>query len=86
MGNIKNIGSTFGIDIRRKIWSNSTRYDAESESSVSVRPDWLKGEIDPNCLKRIAWQFEEVLTSATDQYGKAYDELTAGLREALKSA
>ena len=80
-----NIGSTFGIDIRRKIWSNSTRYDAESKSSVSVRPDWLKGEIDPNCLKRIAWQFEEVLTSATDQYGKAYDELTAGLREALKS-
>lgn len=80
-----NIGSTFGIDIRRKIWSDSTRYDAESESYVSVRPDWLKGEIDPNCLKRIAWQFEEVLTSATDQYGKAYDELTAGLREALKS-
>lgn len=80
-----NIGSTFGIDIRRKIWSNSTRYDAESKSSVSVRPDWLKGEIDPNCLKRIAWTFEEVLTSATDQYGKAYDELTAGLREALKS-
>ena len=80
-----NIGSTFGIDVRRKIWSNSTRYDAESKSSVSVRPDWLKGEIDPNCLKRIAWQFEEVLTSATDQYGKAYDELTAGLREALKS-
>ena len=80
-----NIGSTFGIDIRRKIWSDSTRYDAESESYVSVRPDWLKGEIDPNCLKKIAWQFEEVLTSATDQYGKAYDELTAGLREALKS-
>ena len=80
-----NIGSTFGIDVRRKTWSNSTRYDAESKSSVSVRPDWLKGEIDPNCLKRIAWQFEEVLTSATDQYGKAYDELTAGLREALKS-
>lgn len=80
-----NIGSTFGIDIRRKIWSNSTRYDAESKSSVSVRPDWLKGEIDPNWLKRIAWTFEEVLTSATDQYGKAYDELTAGLREALKS-
>ena len=80
-----NIGSTFGIDIRRKIWSNSTRYDAESESSVSVRPDWLKGEIDPSCLKKIAWQFEEVLTSATDQYGEAYDELTAGLREALKS-
>lgn len=80
-----NIGSTFGIDIRRKIWSDSTRYDAESESSVSVRPDWLKGEIDPSCLKNIAWQFEEVLTSATDQYGKAYDELTAGLREALKS-
>ena len=80
-----NIGSTFGIDIRRKIWSDSTRYDAESESSVSVRPDWLKGEIDPSCLKKIAWQFEEVLTSATDQYGKAYDELTAGLREALKS-
>ncbi len=85
MGNINNIGSTFGIDIRRKIWSNSTRYDAESKSSVSVRPDWLKGEIDPSCLKKIAWQFEEVLTSATDQYGKAYDELTAGLREALKS-
>lgn len=80
-----NIGSTFGIDIRRKIWSDSTRYDAESESSVSVRPDWLKGEIDPSCLKKIAWQFEEVLTSATDQYGEAYDELTAGLREALKS-
>ena len=80
-----NIGSTFGIDIRRKIWSNSTRYDAESKSSVSVRPDWLKGEIDPGCLKNIAWTFEEVLTSATDQYGKAYDELTAGLREALKS-
>lgn len=80
-----NIGSTFGIDIRRKIWSNSTRYVAESKSSVSVRSDWLKGEIDPNCLKRLAWQFEEVLTSATDQYGKAYDELTAGLREALKS-
>lgn len=80
-----NIGSTFGIDIRRKIWSNSTRYDAESKSYVSVRPDWLKGEIDPSCLKRISWQFEEVLTSATDQYGKAYDELTAGLREALKS-
>lgn len=80
-----NIGSTFGIDIRRKIWSDSTRYDAESESYVSVRPDWLKGEIDPSCLKRIAWQFEEVLTSATDQYGEAYDELTAGLREALKS-
>lgn len=80
-----NIGSTFGIDIRRKIWSDSTRYDAESESFVSVRPDWLKGEIDPSCLKKIAWQFEEVLTSATDQYGKAYDELTAGLREALKS-
>lgn len=73
MGNIKNIGSTFGIDIRRKIWCS------ENQS------DWLKGEIDPNCLKRIAWQFEEVLTSATDQYGKAYDELTAGLREALKS-
>ena len=80
-----NIGSTFGIDIRRKIWSDSTRYDAESESYVSVRPDWLKGEIDPSCLKKIAWTFEEVLTSATDQYGKAYDELTAGLREALKS-
>lgn len=80
-----NIGSTFGIDIRRKIWSNSTRYDAESKSSVSVRPDWLKGEIDPSCLKKIAWTFEEVLTSATDQYGEAYDELTAGLREALKS-
>ena len=80
-----NIGSTFGIDIRRKIWSNSTRYDAESKSSVSVRPDWLKGEIDPSCLKNIAWTFEEVLTSATDQYGEAYDELTAGLREALKS-
>ena len=80
-----NIGSTFGIDIRRKIWSDSTRYDAESGSYVSVRPDWLKGEIDPNCLKKIAWLFEEVLTSATDQYGKAYDELTAGLREALKS-
>lgn len=73
MGNIKNIGSTFGIDIRRKIWCS------ENQS------DWLKGEIDPNCLKRITWQFEEVLTSATDQYGKAYDELTAGLREALKS-
>lgn len=80
-----NIGSTFGIDIRRKIWSDSTRYDAESESYVSVRPDWLKGEIDPSCLKKIAWQFEEVLTSATNQYGEAYDELTAGLREALKS-
>lgn len=80
-----NIGSTFGIDIRRKIWSDSTRYDAGSESYVSVRPDWLKGEIDPNCLKKIAWQFEEVLTSATNQYGEAYDELTAGLREALKS-
>lgn len=80
-----NIGSTFGIDIRRKIWSDSTRYDAESKSYVSVRPDWLKGEIDPSCLKNIAWTFEEVLTSATDQYGKAYDELTAGLREALKS-
>ena len=80
-----NIGSTFGIDIRRKIWSNSTRYDAKSKSSVSVRPDWLKGEIDPSCLKKIAWTFEEVLTSATDQYGEAYDELTAGLREALKS-
>lgn len=80
-----NIGSTFGIDIRRKIWSDSTRYDAESETFVSVLPDWLKGEIDPSCLKKIAWQFEEVLTSATDQYGKAYDELTAGLREALKS-
>lgn len=73
MGNIKNIGSTFGIDVRRKIWCSENR------------SDWLKGEIDPNCLKRIAWQFEEVLTSATDQYGKAYDELTAGLREALKS-
>lgn len=80
-----NIGSTFGIDIRRKIWSDSTRYDAGSKSYVSVRPDWLKGEIDPSCLKKIAWQFEEVLTSATDQYGEAYDELTAGLREALKS-
>lgn len=68
-----NIGSTFGIDIRRKIWCSENR------------SDWLKGEIDPNCLKRIAWQFEEVLTSATDQYGKAYDELTAGLREALKT-
>ena len=68
-----NIGSTFGIDIRRKIWCSSNR------------SDWLKGEIDPSCLKKIAWQFEEVLTSATDQYGKAYDELTAGLREALKS-
>ena len=73
MGNIKNIGSTFGIDVRRKIWCSENR------------SDWLKGEIDPNCLKRIAWQFEEVLTSATDQYGKAYDELTAGLREALKT-
>lgn len=80
-----NIGSTFGIDIRRKIWTDSTRYDTKSETYVSVRPDWLKGEIDPSCLKKIAWQFEEVLTSATDQYGKAYDELTAGLREALKS-
>lgn len=68
-----NIGSTFGIDIRRKIWCSDNR------------SDWLKGEIDPNCLKRIAWQFEEVLTSATDQYGEAYDEITAGLREALKS-
>lgn len=68
-----NIGSTFGIDIRRKIWCSDNR------------SDWLKGEIDPSCLKNIAWQFEEVLTSATDQYGKAYDELTAGLREALKS-
>lgn len=85
MAYIKNIGSTFGIDIRRKIWSDSTRYDAGSDSYVSVRPDWLKGEIDPNCLKKIAWQFEEVLTSATNQYGEAYDELTAGLREALKS-
>ena len=73
MGNIKNIGSTFGIDVRRKIWC------------LENRSDWLKGEIDPNCLKRIAWQFEEALTSATDQYGKAYDELTAGLREALKT-
>lgn len=73
MGNINNIGSTFGIDVRRKIWCSENR------------SDWLKGEIDPNCLKRIAWQFEEVLTSATDQYGKAYDELTAGLREALKT-
>lgn len=73
MGNINNIGSTFGIDIRRKIWCSENR------------SDWLKGEIDPSCLKKIAWQFEEVLTSATDQYGKAYDELTAGLREALKS-
>lgn len=73
MGNIKNIGSTFGIDIRRKIWCSENR------------SDWLKGEIDPSCLKRIAWQFEEVLTSATDQYGEAYDEITAGLREALKS-
>ena len=68
MGNIKNIGSTFGIGVRRKIWC------------LENRSDWLKGEIDPNCLKRIAWQFEEVLTSATDQYGKAYDELTAVLR------
>ena len=73
MGNINNIGSTFGIDVRRKIWCSENR------------SDWLKGEIDPNCLKRLAWQFEEVLTSATDQYGKAYDELTAGLREALKT-
>ena len=73
MGNIENIGSTFGIDVRRKIWCSENR------------SDWLKGEIDPNCLKSIAWQFEEVLTSATDQYGKAYDELTAGLREALKT-
>ena len=76
MGNINNIGSTFGIDVRRKI------YCSGKPSEVS---NWLKGEIDPSCLKRIAWQFEEVLTSATDQYGKAYDELTAGLREALKS-
>lgn len=68
-----NIGSTFGIDIRRKIWCSGNR------------SDWLKGEIDPSCLKKIAWQFEEVLTSATDQYGEAYDEITAGLREALKS-
>lgn len=68
-----NIGSTFGIDIRRKIWCSDNR------------SDWLKGEIDPSCLKNIAWQFEEVLTSATDQYGEAYDEITAGLREALKS-
>lgn len=73
MGNINNIGSTFGIDVRRKIWCSENR------------SDWLKGEIDPNCLKRLAWQFEEVLTSATDQYGKAYDDLTAGLREALKT-
>ena len=73
MGNINNIGSTFGIDVRRKIYCTGNT------------SDWLKGEIDPNCLKRIAWQFEEVLTSATDQYGKAYDELTAGLREALKT-
>lgn len=73
MAYIKNIGSTFGIDVRRKIWCSENR------------SDWLKGEIDPSCLKKIAWQFEEVLTSATDQYGKAYDELTAGLREALKS-
>lgn len=80
-----NIGSTFGIDIRRKIWDDGLRYDAESKSYVSVRPDWLKGEIDPSCLKKIAWTFEEVLTSATNQYGEAYDELTAGLREALKS-
>lgn len=68
-----NIGSTFGIDIRRKIWAEDSR------------SDWLKGEIDPSCLKNIAWTFEEVLTSATNQYGEAYDELTAGLREALKS-
>ena len=74
MGNINNIGSTFGIDVRRKIYVPGNRMS-----------DWLKGEIDPSCLKKIAWQFEEVLTSATDQYGKAYDELTAGLREALKS-
>lgn len=73
MGNINNIGSTFGIDVRRKIYCTGNT------------SDWLKGEIDPSCLKRIAWQFEEVLTSATDQYGKAYDELTAGLREALKT-
>ena len=73
MGNINNIGSTFGIDIRRKIWAEDSR------------SDWLKGEIDPSCLKNIAWTFEEVLTSATNQYGEAYDELTAGLREALKS-
>ena len=70
-----NIGSTFGIDIRRKIWVNDE----------GVLSDWLKGEIDPSCLKNIAWTFEEVLTSATNQYGEAYDELTAGLREALKS-
>ena len=80
-----NIGSTFGIDIRRKIWADGSRYVAESDSFVSVRSDWLKGEIDPSGLKKIAWQFEEVLTSATDQYGTAYDEITAGLREALKS-
>lgn len=73
MENINNIGSTFGIDVRRKIYCTGNT------------SDWLKGEIDPNCLKRIAWQFEEVFTSATDQYGKAYDELTAGLREALKT-
>lgn len=73
MAYIKNIGSTFGIDVRRKIWCSENR------------SDWLKGEIDPSCLKKIAWQFEEVLTSATNQYGEAYDELTAGLREALKS-
>ena len=74
MAYIKNIGSTFGIDIRRKIYVPG--------DCVS---DWLKGEIDPSYLKKIAWSFEEKLTSATDQYGKAYDELTAGLREALKT-
>ena len=74
MAYIKNIGSTFGIDIRRKIYVPG--------DYVS---DWLKGEIDPSYLKNIAWSFEEKLTSATDQYGKAYDELTAGLREALKT-
>lgn len=74
MAYIKNIGSTFGIDIRRKIYVPG--------NCVS---DWLKGEIDPSYLKKIAWSFEEKLTSATDQYGQAYDELTAGLREALKT-
>ena len=89
-----NIGSTFGIDIRRKIWAGDLRSDAKDSRSDAkdsrsdakdLRSDWLKGEIDPSCLKNIAWTFEEVLTSATNQYGEAYDELTAGLREALKS-
>ena len=74
MLNIKNIGSTFGIDIRRKIYVPG-----------SCASDWLKGEIDPSYLKKIAWSFEEKFTSATDQYGTAYDDLTAGLREALKT-